>query len=63
MIASTDDIIAAIRELVPNARIDATGTPLPFAPELDEGALRTVFPALPKTSLREGTAKTVEFYP
>ncbi len=62
VIASTDDIIAAIRELVPNARIDATGTPLPFAPELDEGALRTVFPALPKTSLREGTAKTVEFY-
>jgi len=61
-IASTDDIIAAIRELVPAARIAASGAPLPFAPELDEGDLRTVFPGLPRTSLREGTAKTVEFY-
>src|SRR5450755_3058915 len=62
VIASTGDIIAAIRELIPEARIDATGAPLPFAPELDEGALRAIFPGLPKTSLREGTAKTVEFY-
>jgi UDP-glucose 4-epimerase len=62
VIASTDDIIAAIRELVPDARIDATGAPLPFAPELDERDLRTVFSGLPKTSLREGTSKTVEFY-
>jgi hypothetical protein len=62
VIASTDDIIGAIRELIPDACIDATGAPLPFAPELDEGNLRTVFPGLPKTLLREGTAKTVEFY-
>jgi UDP-glucose 4-epimerase len=62
VIASTDEIIAAIRELEPKAEIDATGAPLPFAPKLDEGDLRTVFSDLPKTSLREGTAKTVEFY-
>jgi UDP-glucose 4-epimerase len=62
VIASTDDIIEAIHELVPDARIAATGAPLPFAPELDEGDLRTVFAGLPKTSLREGVAKTVEFY-
>jgi nucleoside-diphosphate-sugar epimerase len=62
VIASTDDIIAAIRERVPDARIDATGAPLPFAPQLDEGALRSVFAGLPKTSLRDGTLKTIEFY-
>lgn len=62
VVASTDEIIAAIRELEPSARIDATGKPLPFAPELDEGDLRTVFVGLPQTTLREGTAKTMAFY-
>jgi UDP-glucose 4-epimerase len=62
VIASTDDIIAAIRELVPDAKIAATGAPLPFAPELDERDLRTVFAGLPQTSLRDGTAKTIDFY-
>ncbi len=62
VIASTDDIIAAIREIEPDARIDATGAPLPFAPQLDERDLRTVFAGLPKTTLRDGTAKTVAFY-
>jgi nucleoside-diphosphate-sugar epimerase len=62
VVASTDEIIASIREFVPAACIDAAGAPLPFAPELDEGELRTVFSGLPKTSLREGTARTIEFY-
>jgi UDP-glucose 4-epimerase len=62
VIASTDEIIAEIHRLVPGAQIDATGAPLPFAPELDEGALRSVFAGLPKTSLAEGAEKTVAFY-
>ena len=62
VIASTDDIIATIREFVPGARIGASGAPLPFAPELDERDLRTVFAGLPRTSLRDGTAKTLDFY-
>lgn len=62
VIASTDDIIGAIRTLVPNATIDARGPHLPFAPELDEGELRTIFAGLPQTSLAEGTAKTIAFY-
>lgn len=61
-IASTDEIVAAIGACVPNARIDATGKPLPFAPELDERDLRTVFPGLPKTSLAHGTERTIAFY-
>jgi UDP-glucose 4-epimerase len=62
VIASTDDIIQTIRRYVPDAEITATGAPLPFAPELDEGDLRTVFANLPKTSLAEGTQKTIAFY-
>ncbi|GAC1592957.1 MAG: SDR family oxidoreductase [Candidatus Velthaea sp.] len=62
VIASTDDIIREINTLVPGVKIDASGAPLPFAPELDEGDLRKVFPNLPQTSLAEGTVKTVEFY-
>lgn len=62
VIASTDEIIEAIHAEVPTAAIDARGPHLPFAPELDEGALRTTFPGLPQTSLAEGTAKTIAFY-
>lgn len=61
-VASTDEIIGAIRAVVPDAKIDATGNPLPFAPELDEGELSAVFPDLPRTSLRDGTRHTIEFY-
>ncbi len=61
-IASVETIVATIRGLIPDAQIDATGGPLPFAPELDEGALRKVFPDLPRTSLEDGTAKTIDFY-
>ena len=61
-IASTEAIVRAIRAIVPGAAIDASGAALPFAPELDEGDLRVVFPDLPKTSLAVGTEKTVAFY-
>jgi UDP-glucose 4-epimerase len=60
--ASTEEIIAAIRSVIPSAEITATGEPLPFPPRLDEGELRNVFPDLPRTSLLEGTRQTIEFY-
>ncbi|MBV8355479.1 MAG: NAD(P)-dependent oxidoreductase [Candidatus Eremiobacteraeota bacterium] len=62
VVASTDEIIAAIREVVPNARISAQGPPLPIAPKVDEGDLRRVFTDLPRTPLAEGTRATIEFY-
>jgi UDP-glucose 4-epimerase len=62
VVASVDDIIAAIRSVVPEAQVAATGEPLPFPPRLDEGELRTVLPNLPRTSLLEGTRQTIEFY-
>ena len=61
-VASTDDIITAIRSVVPGAQITAAGNPLPIAPVLDEGNLDSVFPDLPRTPLRDGTQRTIEFY-
>ncbi|HMD02542.1 MAG TPA: NAD(P)-dependent oxidoreductase [Candidatus Baltobacteraceae bacterium] len=61
-LASIDDILAAIRAVIPHAAIEADGPHLPIAPRLDEGDLRSVFPNLPRTTLDEGTRLTIEFY-
>ena len=61
-LASTDDILAAIRTAAPHSEITAQGPHLPIAARLDEGELRTVFPHLPRTSLDDGTRLTVEHY-
>jgi UDP-glucose 4-epimerase len=61
-LASTDDILAAIRAEAPHAEIDASGPHLPIAARLDEGELRSVFPHLPRTSLETGTRLTIEHY-
>jgi nucleoside-diphosphate-sugar epimerase len=61
-LASTDDILAAIRSAAPGSEIDAHGPHLPIAPRLDEGELRTVFEHLPRTSLDAGTQFTIEHY-
>jgi len=57
--ATVDDVIAAIREAVPDAEITATGDPLPFPPAVDAtGFDRDVGP-FPRTPLEEGVAATV----
>jgi nucleoside-diphosphate-sugar epimerase len=61
-LASTDDILAAIRGVAPGCEINAHGPHLPIAPQLDEGELRTVFEHLPRTSLDAGTELTIEHY-
>jgi UDP-glucose 4-epimerase len=61
-VASTDQIIAAIRAVVSDAAIDASGAPLPIFPTLNEGRLHSAFPGLPQTSLADGTRRTIEFY-
>lgn len=62
VVASTDEIIETIRQIVPAAQISATGSPLGIFPVLAEGKLREVFPHLPRTSLLEGTRLTIDFY-
>jgi len=59
---SNDDVVAAVRAVVPDAEIGIDGPVLPFAEDIGEGDLRRVFPDLPATSLRAGIRRTVEQY-
>jgi nucleoside-diphosphate-sugar epimerase len=61
-IASNEDVIAAIREVVPNATIGINGPELPFAIDVDEGDLGQVLTGLPRTRLRDGIRSTIEYY-
>jgi len=61
-LARIDDVLAAIREVVPDADVRAEGPELMFAAELDEGPLHAVFQNVPRTPLAEGTRKTIDFY-
>jgi nucleoside-diphosphate-sugar epimerase len=60
--ASVDEIVAAIAAVVPDARIDVTGLPLPFPPELDTTAFASVVGDLRLTPLDEGVAATIEYF-
>ena len=60
--ASVDDVVAAIRAVVPEAEITWSGDPLPFPPELDAiGFDRDVGP-FPRTPLDVGVAATIEHF-
>ncbi|WP_245285224.1 NAD(P)-dependent oxidoreductase [Bradyrhizobium sp. WSM3983] len=61
-VVSNEDVVAAVRAVVPNARIAIDGPVLPFAADIGEGDLRRVFPNLPATSLRDGIRRTIELY-
>ena len=61
-VASNDDVVAAVRAVIPDARIRIDGPVLPFAEDIGEGQLRHVFPDLPATSLRDGIRRTIELY-
>ena len=60
--ASVDEIVAAIERVVPEARIDVTGPPLPFPPELDATAFASVVGDLSVTPLDEGVAATIAHF-
>lgn len=61
-VASNDDVLAAVRETVPDAQISIHGPMLPFAEDIGEGGLRQMFPDVPVTSLRTGIRQTIELY-
>jgi UDP-glucose 4-epimerase len=61
-LARIDEVLAAIREVVPNADVRAEGPELMFAAELDEVPLHESFPGVKRTSLRDGTRETIAFY-
>ena len=59
---SVDEIVAAIGRVVPGARIEVTGGPLPFPPELDSTSFAAVVGDLPLTSLDDGVAATIDHF-
>jgi UDP-glucose 4-epimerase len=60
--ASNEEVIAAIRRIVPDAVIDVDGPELGIAPDVDDSDLHAMFPGLPRTSLQDGIARTIAFY-
>ncbi len=61
-LATTDDVIRAIRLIVPDADVRAEGKDLMFASQLDESPLHALFPGFKRTPLLDGTRATIEFY-
>jgi nucleoside-diphosphate-sugar epimerase len=62
ILADMDEVIAAIKAVVPDAEVRADGNALMFAAEVDEAPLRAALPGLARTSLLEGTRETIAFY-
>ena len=61
-VASNEDVVAAIREIVPDANIGIKGPGLPIASNIEEGDLRKVLIGLPHTSIRDGVRRTIDHY-
>ena len=60
--ASVEEVVAAIRRVVPDAEITWSGDPLPFPPQLESvGFDRDVGP-FPRTPLDVGVAATIEHF-
>lgn len=61
-VASNEDVVAAIRGVVPDANIGIEGPGLPITSVIEEGDLRQVLIGLPHTSVREGVRRTIDHY-
>ena len=61
-VASNEDVVAAIREIVPDANVGIKGPGLPITSTIEEGDLRKVLIDLPNTSIRDGVRRTIEHY-
>jgi UDP-glucose 4-epimerase len=61
-VASNEDVVAAIREVVPGAAVGIHGPGLPIVSDIEEGDLRKVLAGLPRTGLRDGVRRTIDYY-
>jgi UDP-glucose 4-epimerase len=61
-VVSVDDVLAEIRRNVPDARLSASGPPLPIAPGIAEDGLDDLLPGRQRTSLAQGIKATIDFY-
>ena len=60
--ASVADVVDAIRSVVPEAEIAASGHPLPFPEELEAVGFERDLGPFPRTALAEGVAATVAHF-
>jgi nucleoside-diphosphate-sugar epimerase len=60
--ASIDEIVEEIVRVVPDARIDVDGEPLPFPPELDTSAFGAIVGDVRVTPLADGIAATIAHF-
>ncbi|MBV8369314.1 MAG: NAD(P)-dependent oxidoreductase [Candidatus Eremiobacteraeota bacterium] len=61
-LATMDDVLDAIRRIVPAAEVRAEGPELMFAAAIDETPLHALFPNVRRTPLIDGTRATIAFY-
>lgn len=61
-VASNEDVVLAIKRIVPEARIDVAGPPLQIVADVDKGHVAALLPDLPGTQLAAGVAATIAFY-
>jgi nucleoside-diphosphate-sugar epimerase len=61
-LASNEQIVDEIRRIVPDAKLSIDGPDTGIARDINDDPLFAAFPSLPRTSLRDGIARTVEFY-
>lgn len=61
-VATVEDVLAEIRHNVPDARLSASGPPLPVAPGIAEEGLDDLFAGRPRTSLAQGIKATIDHY-
>ncbi|MDE2363435.1 MAG: NAD-dependent epimerase/dehydratase family protein [Hyphomicrobiales bacterium] len=60
--ATNDDVISAIRRIVPDARLACRGPALSTPEALADDNLGAVLPGLPRTKLADGVERTIDFY-
>ena len=60
--ATVDDVIAAIRSVVPDAELTAAGDSLPFPPELEATGFEREVAPFPRTPLATGVAATIAHF-
>lgn len=61
-VVSNEDVVAAIREVVPDAAVGFHGPSLPIVSDIEEGDLRKVLVGLLRTGVRDGVRRTIGYY-
>jgi len=61
-VADVADIAATIKDLVPGTEVTWEGDPIPMHAILADSPLEPLLGALPRTGLRDGLAKTIDYY-